>query len=540
MRFDRFGENLKGLVRRATESPDPAWARLREYEVDRWQRYAGEELTNAARRYAGSRHPADPGGPQWICGTILEFFRPLFKNGALRLRSAGTGPDLLLHSAGPEELERYYVEISGRPAFLHRNLKQVLMEALDRFLSDRLYRSVLDGSGGVPTERVRTARRIAGELIAVLDETETVLAEMYLQTRRVVSEHYCISLDRLPGDLAAEIPAGAGQLAEWEEHDCGRNPCRVVDTRHYPAVFRRRLVASFPDLDSVLDGYLYKGDNADVLNLLSENFREKIRCIYIDPPFNTGRSGFAYPDRFATESWLVMMAHRLAMSRDLLALDGSIYVHIDGNEKERLRLLLDRYFMVLSEIIWRIGWVSGFKSRARKYIRNHDTIYYCGKTLRPLFNRAVIPHDKEYQRRSGQKPATDGYPVEDTWNCSTRDPLHSIQIMSFSKEKISGGLLTQKNENLLERVIGCSSDSGDWILDYFAGSGTACAAAHKMGRKWIGVDRGDVFDRFLLPRMKKVLAGDPHGISKKHGFKGGGFFACIELETFDEVLMREL
>ena len=139
-------------------------------------------------------------------------------------------------------------------------------------------------------------------------------------------------------------------------------------------------------------------------------------------------------------------------------------------------------------------------------------------------------------RRDGKEPEGEGYPIEDTWNCSELDPLHSIQIISFSKEKVGDAALTQKNENLLERMILTSSNQGDTVLDFFVGSGTTCAAAQKMGRKWIGVEMGAYFDQYTLPRMKKVLFGDKYGISSKYGWKGGGVFKYMTVESYEDTL----
>jgi adenine-specific DNA-methyltransferase len=192
------------------------------------------------------------------------------------------------------------------------------------------------------------------------------------------------------------------QLAEWRElyavnpqptkEFLRQHPTLVVDTRHFSEDFKWRLLAHFDDLDEALDGVLIKSENFQALNLLLEKYRGKVKCIYIDPPFNTGRDEFIYKDRYQHSSWLTMMNDRLSIAHPLLSEDGSIYVHIDYNEKERLRLLLDQFFIYQTEIIWRIGWVSGYKSAAEKYIRNHDTIYYYSKSDKPLFNKYYIPY----------------------------------------------------------------------------------------------------------------------------------------------------
>ena len=162
---------------------------------------------------------------------------------------------------------------------------------------------------------------------------------------------------------------------------------------------------------------------------------------------------------------------------------------MDEHRDSLVRLMMDEVFGAQNfkrEIIWRIGWISGYKSKANQWIRNHDTILYYTKSSDYTFNKKYIPYPEGYRRRDGGVPEGQGYPIEDTWNCSDLDNLNSIQIMSFSSEKV--GYPTQKNENLLARIIESSSNPGDIVFDCFMGSGTTQAVAMKLGRKFIGAD----------------------------------------------------
>jgi hypothetical protein len=96
--------------------------------------------------------------------------------------------------------------------------------------------------------------------------------------------------------------------------------------------------------------------------------------------------------------------------------------------------------------------------------------------------------------------------------------------------------MTQKNENLLERMIEASSRSGDWVLDPFSGTGAGCATAHKMGRRWVGIEHSQLLDEVTLPRLKRVLFGDRYGISKAYGWTGGGAFEVLHLESYGDTL----
>jgi hypothetical protein len=205
-----------------------------------------------------------------------------------------------------------------------------------------------------------------------------------------------------------------------------------------------------------------------------------------------------------------MMHQRLTLIRDMLCDNGSLYVHLDATAGHYVKAILDDVFGARSfqrEIVWRIGWVSGYKSAARNWIRNHDVILFYTKNPDSFtFNKEYIPYPTDYKRRDGKAPEGTGYPIEDVWNANEMEfgltgdeSLDSIQIKSFSREKT--GYPTQKNESLMRRMIRASSNEGELVGDFFAGSGSFLAAAEKLGRRWIGVDLG----RFAVHTTRKRL-----------------------------------
>ena len=274
--------------------------------------------------------------------------------------------------------------------------------------------------------------------------------------------------------------------------------------------------------DAAGDGWknrLIYGDNLHAMAALlagdedTPSLRGAVDLIYIDPPFDskadyrtkvqlpgveieqrpTVIEQFAYSDTWSdgTASYLRMIVPRLVLMRELLADTGSIYVHVDPTVGHYVKVVLDEIFgkdLFEREIVWRIGWISGYKSAAPNWIRNHDNILYYTKSGNSVFNKLYIPYAEDYVRRDGKKPEGAGYPIEDTWNCSEMDRLDSIQIMSFSREKV--GYDTQKNENLLARIINASSKENGLVLDVFGGSGTTAAVAEKLGRRWVTTDIG--------------------------------------------------
>lgn len=262
---------------------------------------------------------------------------------------------------------------------------------------------------------------------------------------------------------------------------------------------------------------LVEADNLLALDALVREHAGTVDLVYIDPPFATGGrfevvtpvgAGAerqlrrpAYTDAWpgGTAGLVAMLDPRLRLVHELLAPHGSLYVHVDPTVGHAVKLLLDEVFgpaCFQREVVWRIGWVSGFKTRARNWIRNHDLVFFYVKDPRRFtFNKHHVPHPPGYLRRDGSPPRGRGVPLDDVWNAGEaelslrgRESLDSIQIKSFSTEKT--GYATQKNESLLRRIVEASSNPGDLVADVFCGSGTTLAVAQALGRRWIGCDAG--------------------------------------------------
>ncbi|OGF27499.1 hypothetical protein A2242_04895 [Candidatus Falkowbacteria bacterium RIFOXYA2_FULL_47_9] len=222
-----------------------------------------------------------------------------------------------------------------------------------------------------------------------------------------------------------------------------------------------------------------------------------VRLIYIDPPFATKRDfkgtqdQKAYQDKVAGAEFLEFLRKRLILLKELLAEDGSIYIHLDWKKAHYVKVLADEIFgeqNFIREIIWRIGWISGYKSIAKNWIRNHETIlFYAKRNNKFIFNKKYVPYPKGYERWGGREKGK-GLPIEDVWGVFEKEGVTSLAVVSFARQ--ATGYPTQKPEGLLSRVIEASSNKGDVVLDAFAGSGTTCAVAEKLNRRWIGIDCG--------------------------------------------------
>lgn len=276
------------------------------------------------------------------------------------------------------------------------------------------------------------------------------------------------------------------------------------------------------------------------MSSLLKDYAGRVNLIYVDPPFATD-ADFGYEVKVGSEklakepsvleetayrdtwghganSFLSMIYDRVVLMHELLAEDGSFYIHLDSREVHYVKIVCDEVFgreNFMREIIWRIGWISGYKARAANWARNHETILFYVKDRENFtFNKKYIEHDSEYQRGSyGSEEmgdlqvldddgtdvsATTGKPMDDVWV-----NLPSIQIMSFSQEKT--GYPTQKNTNLIRRIVESSSEPGDLVADFFCGAGSTLVAAEELDRQWLGCDLG----RFAIHTTRKRLLNIP-------------------------------
>ncbi|WRE79719.1 site-specific DNA-methyltransferase [Helicobacter pylori] len=351
-----------------------------------------------------------------------------------------------------------------------------------------------------------------------------------------------------------------------------------IDTLLSPKALCRFEMHGQGDLKNALKdkntNYLIKGNNLIALHSLKKKFAKQVKCIYIDPPYNTGNDSFNYNDNFNHSSWLVFMKNRLEAAREFLSDDGSIYINLDYNEVHYCKVLMDEIFGVENfqrEIIWRIGWLSGYKTSINNFIRNHDTILFYSKNADKLFfNKKYIENkdfkelikiekiqsnldnlgiDREKQKKIikiiNHETRPERYPLEDIWNGNEYDDLNSIAIVSYSGETVSKMLGTeeikgQKSEKLIQRILEVSTNENDLVLDFFAGSGTTCAVAHKMKRRYIGIEQMDYIETITKERLKKVIEGEQGGISKKCDFKGGGSFVYAELKEVNLEIKKQI
>ena len=299
--------------------------------------------------------------------------------------------------------------------FVHKDLGGFLRRELDLYLkTDVLNLDDLAAGDTLRLQRAlartRAVRHLADKLITFLAQIEDFQKQLWLKKKFVLETQYCVTLDRAPETLYPEIAENKAQHDEWlklfaidqikgdlANGDTGytdpltvdfliTNPYLVLDTRHFDRDFTDRLLAALSDtapLEEQLDGLLIHGENFQALNLLQTKYCERVKCIYIDPPYNTDSSAILYKNEYKDSTWLSLMENRLSFGKDLLSKDGVQCCAIDDEEAWRLRALLQKLFA------YEIG-VASVRSNpvsrksTGKLSPSHEYVFFFGKTVESL------------------------------------------------------------------------------------------------------------------------------------------------------------
>lgn len=362
---------------------------------------------------------------------------------------------------------------------------------------------------------------------------------------------------------------------------------------------------------------LIKGNNLLALHSLKKKFANKVKLIYIDPPYNTGNDSFNYNDNFNHSTWLTFMKNRLEIAKEFLRDDGVIFIQCDDNEQAYLKVLCDEIFgrdNFVATICWEKK--GGRQNDAKFYSVNHEYILNYAKKkecFKPNLLERTLEMLQQYknpdndprgvwtsitlQAKSGTdsmryrikfdngvewEAPTGTYPRFSKENLeklykenrlwfgeSGKNTPRLKKFLSEIKEGvIHNTLLTQdevgntqkakqeikvlfendnttlfatpKPEALIKRIIEISTQENDLVMDFFAGSGTTLAVAHKMKRRFIGIEQMDYIESITKERLKKVVAGEQGGISKALNWQGGGSFIYAELMPLNVIYKERI
>jgi adenine-specific DNA-methyltransferase len=370
---------------------------------------------------------------------------------------------------------------------------------------------------------------------------------------------------------------------------------------------------SFGDPDS--ENMLIYGDNLLALKALEQNYSGKIKCVFIDPPYNTGNAFEHYDDGIEHSLWLNLMKPRLELLKRLMSDDGSIWISIDDDESHYLKVMCDEVFgrqNFVSNVVWEkksspqndAKWISDSHDHILVYAKKKElwrpyklgrteeqnAIYKnsdefdgidtngqlygrgpwfpgdmtvktvspkalypittpSGRVVYPAMGRAWVYFEDKFKelvadnritfgKNQDNKPCikrflseieNNGIVPKSVWSYKEVGENRNArqEVLKFNNEN---PFATPKPERLLERILTIASKESDFVLDSFLGSGTTAAVAHKMQRKWIGIELGEHATTHCLPRMRQVVANkDKGGITEAVNWKGGGGFKFYAL-----------
>jgi adenine-specific DNA-methyltransferase len=547
---------------------------------------------------------------------------------------------------------RQYTARNTRDFFIHKDLKGFLSRELDFYIKnevlnlDEMERAGEDLAQGW-FQLARLIKRMGNHIIDFLAQIEDFQKALWEKKKFVTETFWCITVGHIPEDFYPEIAANNKQWEkQWEEWGSllaiapppdkeGRlaflkaHPTLMLDTSYFPQEFTDRLLASFDHLDEMTDGLLVHSENWQALNLLLEKYRERVKCIYIDPPYNTGNDKFLYKDNYQHSSWLSMLYDRLALGREWMREDGVLFVSCDENEQPRARLCGDFIFgedNYVTDVIWNAR--KSVSSDTLISLAHHHTLFWAKKksavdsnkhtfrlpaneeefsnpdndprgpwtldpfdapNIRPNLTYEIVnPNTGErhlpppgrcwrvpkeqfecllaegrivFGKTGTGKPMLKRYWSEAKEKGKTPTTLWTdlptttggtklLQSMFPKEMKAYLDKVKPKPPGLIERIVSLSSlDAQEFVLDFFAGSGTTGHAVINLNRedggrrKFILVEMGEYFHTILLPRIKKVVftpewnEGKPKRMATQEEFeRGPRIVKVIHLESYEDAL----
>ena len=312
---------------------------------------------------------------------------------------------------------RQYTRRNDSDFFIHKDLRGFLNRELDFYLKNEVLNlDSLEAAGEDAAEgwfqQMRLIKSVGSEIIDFLAQIEGFQKMLWEKRKFVVDAHYCVTLGNIGAEFYAEIATNDAQWEEWRDlfaidgedrsdSFLEANPTLPLDTRHFDADFTDRLLASFDDLDGMTDGLLIHGENWQALRLMGEKYRQRVKCIYIDPPYNTDASAILYKNGYKDSSWLSLMENGFRQAQPLLSQQGIVCCAIDDEEAWRLKGLMQNLFRRELGIVPVRSNPAGRKSRGQ-FSPSHEYALFFGNG--EALPGALVKTQKELNRY----PLTDG------------------------------------------------------------------------------------------------------------------------------------
>nr|WP_299383800.1 site-specific DNA-methyltransferase [Helicobacter sp. UBA3407] len=315
-----------------------------------------------------------------------EFLKDLKQNTILK--------DSKINEEELKKIFRSYKKQAEIDFFIHKNATAFLKEQFDLWMFSYLYKeSAIQEWNPEIIAHLQRIKNIAYEVIKLIGDFENELKAVWLKPKFAKKTEYVFSVDKLNPNLMDSITNDKGfksQIKEWQELNLVDEDFKKedllsdekykflpLDTKHFTKETKYKILSSFENLESVLNGELIKADNFQALNSLMPKYQGKVDLIYIDPPYNTGSDGFIYADNFNHTSWLSMINNRLELSKELLNDKGSMFISIDDKEQARLKLVCDEVFgeeNFVANFVWQGKYTT---SNDAKYASNQNENIFC-------------------------------------------------------------------------------------------------------------------------------------------------------------------
>ncbi|MGM9706725.1 MAG: site-specific DNA-methyltransferase [Prevotella sp.] len=348
-------------------------------------------------------------------------------------------------------LEKHLTDYTAKNSFdyfIHKNLGGFLRRELDFYIKNEVM--LLDDLDVQHIESqlniIKAIKLVGEKIIRMLAQLEDFQKKLWLKKKFVVQSDYCITLDRVPRRLYPEILANDRQREEWvrlfaideikgdlttEAYSVPltmefleQNPFLVLDTAFFSKQFKHKLVASMENVDKDCNGLLINSENFQALKLLQEKYAEGVKCVYIDPPYNTGGDDFIYKDGFTHASWLSMMENRLNSVKSAMPYDGVVFISIDEHEVSDLKYLCQQIFgevNFVGELIWQKRKGGGNDS---KYIAtDHEYVLIFSRNISSLTDKWRISYNEEYLKRFNKEDEYGKYYTDTLSRPGLKNPI---------------------------------------------------------------------------------------------------------------------
>ena len=316
-------------------------------------------------------------------------------------------------------LEKYLTDYTAKNTadyYIHKNLGKFLNPELDFYIKNEVMNldNIQDSTDFSHIEQnlqtIKTIKTVAKEIIAFLAQLEDFQKKLWLKKKFVAGCHYLITLDHLTEAQVQTALENPKQTAQWQAlfnvnvsglnaaELCKNYPHLVVDTALFEPTFQADVLREIEHLDDKTNGLLIHSDNFQALNLLQERYKEQVKCIYIDPPYNTGEDGFPYKDNYKSSSWLSMFEDRLNLASKLLNSQGLLACHMDEHEHLGLEVLIKNCFGNgdLGKLIWD---KRNPKGDSKGLGVQHEYVHFATNNLEHLKDENSFVRNKENAER---------------------------------------------------------------------------------------------------------------------------------------------